>query len=105
MMANSLHFDFDDQLIERDLQTDSLSPEEAIKVWQDFAARFPQLLTPQLRLGDLHLERGDASAAARAYQSVLGAQQDTLRANQVREQARRRLQELETLQSSEAGRR
>lgn len=105
MMTNSLHFDFDDQMLERDLQADSLSAEEAIQVWQDFAARFPQLLTPQLRLGDLYLERGDATAAARAYQSVLYTTQDTHRANQVREQARGSLQELETLQSAGAGRR
>ena len=93
-VTNSLHFDFDDQMLERDLEADSLSPEDAIALWQDFAARYPQLLTPQLRLGDLYLEKGDTAAAARAYQRALGAPQDTPRAGQVREQARRKLQGL-----------
>ncbi|HEY3256109.1 MAG TPA: O-antigen ligase family protein [Polyangiaceae bacterium] len=95
-VTNSLHFDFDDQMLERDLEADSLSPDDAIALWQDFAARYPQLLTPQLRLGDLYLERGDVAAATRAYQRVLDAPQDTPRAGQVREQARRQLRALES---------
>jgi O-antigen ligase len=94
-VTNSLHFDFDDQMLERDLEADLLSAEDAIALWQNFAARYPQLLTPQLRLGDLFLERGDVAAATRAYQRVLGASQDTPRAGQVREQARRKLRALE----------
>ncbi|MEO6598551.1 MAG: O-antigen ligase family protein [Polyangiaceae bacterium] len=93
-VTNSLHFDFDDQMLERDLEAGVLSPEDAIALWQNFAARYPQLLTPQLRLGDLYLERGSVAAATRAYQRVLGAPQDALRANQVREQARRKLRAL-----------
>lgn len=93
-VTNSLHFDFDDQMLERDLEADLLSPEDAIALWQDFAARYPQLLTPQLRLGDLYLERGDVAAATRAYQRVLDAPQDTPRAGQVREQARLKLRAL-----------
>ena len=104
-MTNALHFDLDDQMLQRDLQADSLSPEEAIALWQDFAARYPQLLTPQLRLGDLYLERGDLAAATRAYQRVLAAPQDTPRAAEVRERARRSLQTLETQRSSETERR
>jgi len=94
-VTNSLHFDFDDQMLERDIEADLLSPEGAIALWQRFAARYPQLLTPQLRLGDLYLERGDGAAATRAYQRVLGAPQDTSRAGQVREQARRKLRALD----------
>lgn len=94
-LTNSLHFDFDDQMLERDIQADFLSPDDAIALWQDFATRYPQLLTPQLRLGDLYLEKGDVAAATRAYQRVLGAAQDTPRAGQVREQARRQLRALE----------
>ena len=97
-VTNSLHFDFDDQMLERDLEADLLSPGPAITLWQDFAARYPQLLTPQLRLGDLYLERGDVAAATRAYQRVLGAPQDTPRASQAREQARRQLRALEAEQ-------
>lgn len=97
-LTNSLHFDFDDQMLERDLKADLLSVEEAITLWQDFAARYPQLLTPQLRLGDLYLEKGDVAAASRAYQRVLGAPQDTPRASQVREQARRKLRALQAKQ-------
>lgn len=97
-VTNSLHFDFDDQMLERDLEADLLSPEDAIALWQAFAARYPQLLTPQLRLGDLYLERGDVAAATRAYQRALGAPQDTPRAGQVREQARRKLRALESEQ-------
>ena len=97
-VTNSLHFDFDDQMLERDLEADLLSPEPAITLWQDFATRYPQLLTPQLRLGDLYLERGDVAAATRAYQRVLGAPQDTPRASQAREQARRQLRALEAEQ-------
>lgn len=97
-VTNSLHFDFDDQMLERDLEADLLSPEPAIALWQGFAARYPQLLTPQLRLGDLYLERGDVAGASRAYQRVLGASQDTPRASQVREQARRKLRALEAEQ-------
>jgi len=96
-LTNSLHFDFDDQMLERDLEAELLSPERAIASWQGFAARYPQLLTPQLRLGDLYLERGDVAAASRAYQRVLGAAQDTPRAAQVREQARRKLRALESV--------
>jgi len=95
-VTNSLHFDFDDQMLEHDLEADLLSPEDAITLWQGFAARYPQLLTPQLRLGDLYVERGDVAAATRAYQRVLGAPQDTPRAGQVREQARRKLRALES---------
>jgi tetratricopeptide (TPR) repeat protein len=95
-VTNSLHFDFDDQMLERDIEADLLSPEDAIALWQDFAARYPRLLTPQLRLGDLYLEKGDIAAASRAYQRVLGARQDTPRAAQVREQARRKLRALES---------
>ncbi len=90
-VTNSLHFDFDDQMLERDIEADFLTPEDAIALWQNFAARYPQLLTPQLRLGDLYLEKGDIAAATRAYQRVLGAPQDTPRADQMREQARRKL--------------
>lgn len=97
-VTNSLHFDFDDQMLERDLEADLLSPEDAIALWQDLAARYPQLLTPQLRLGDLYLESGDVAAASRAYQRVLGAHQNTPRAGQVREQARRKLRALEAEQ-------
>lgn len=97
-VTNSLHFDFDDQMLQRDLEADLLSPEDAIALWQGFAARYPQLLTPQLRLGDLYRERGDVAAATRAYQRVLGASQDTPRAGQVREQARRKLRALESEQ-------
>lgn len=93
-LTNSLHFDFDDQMLERDLEAELLSSEQAIVLWQDFAARYPQLLTPQLRLGDLYLETGDLAAAARAYQRVLDAPQDTPRAGQVRDQARRKQQAL-----------
>lgn len=96
VVANSLHFDFDDQLLQRDLQADLLPPQEAIALWKDFAARYPVLLTPQLRLGDLYLKSGDAAAATRAYQRVLAVPQDTPRANQAREQARRGLRALET---------
>jgi len=95
-LTNALHFDLDDQMLQRDLQADLLPPDEAIGLWQDFAARYPQLLTPQLRLGDLYLERGDLAAATRAYESVMAAPQDTPRASQVREQARRSLQTLKT---------
>lgn len=95
-VTNSLHFDFDDQMLEHDLEAELLSPEDAIASWQNFAARYPQLLTPQLRLGDLYLERGEVAAASRAYQRVLGAQQDTPRAEKVREQARRQLRALES---------
>jgi len=94
--TNSLHFDFDDQMLERDLEADFLSTENAIALWQGFAARYPQLLTPQLRLGDLYVEKGDIPAATRAYQRVLDAPQDTPRASQVREQARRKLRALES---------
>ena len=97
-VTNSLHFDFDDQMLQRDLEADLLSAEDAIALWQDFAARYPQLLTPQLRLGDLYLERGDVAAATRAYQRVLDAPQDTPRAGQVREQARRKRLRLESEQ-------
>jgi hypothetical protein len=93
-VTNSLHFDFDDQMLERDLEADSLSTENAIALWQGFAARYPQLLTPQLRLGDLYLEQREVAAAASAYQRVLGAAQDTPRATQVREQAREKLRAL-----------
>jgi O-antigen ligase len=94
-VTNSLHFDFDDQMLERDIQADFLSPDEAIALWHDFATRYPQLLTPQLRLGDLYLEKGDVAAATRAYQRVLGAPQDTPRAGQMRDRARRQLRALE----------
>ena len=100
-MTNALHFDWDDQMLQRDLQAELLSPEQAIASWQDFAARYPQLLTPQLRLGDLYLEKGDLPAATQAYESVLAAPQDTPRASQVREQARRSLQTLKTQQPFE----
>ena len=100
-MTNALHFDLDDQMLQRDLQADLLSPEEAIALWTGFASRYPQLLTPQLRLGDLYRERGDVAAATRAYQSVIAAPQDTPRASQVREQARRSLQTLKTQQTSD----
>ena len=95
-MTNALHFDLDDQLLQRDLQADRLSADEAIALWQELAARYPQLVTPQLRLADLYLEKGDVAAASRAYESVLAAPQDTPRASQVREQARRSLRALET---------
>jgi O-antigen ligase len=94
-VTNSLHFDFDDQMLERDLEADSLSTEDAIALWQAFAARYPQLLTPQLRLGDLYLEKRDLAAASRAYLRVLVAPQDSARAGQVREQAQRKLQALQ----------
>jgi tetratricopeptide (TPR) repeat protein len=93
-VTNSLHFDFDDQMLERDIEADFLSLEDAIASWQNLAARYPQLLTPQLRLGDLYLEKGDVAAATRAYQRVLSAPQDTPRAGQVREQARGKLRAL-----------
>ncbi len=94
-VTNSLHFDFDDQMLQRDLEADFQAPEDAIASWRDFAARYPQLLTPQLRLGDLYLETSDVAAATRAYQRVLGAPQDTARASQLRDQARRKLRALE----------
>lgn len=95
-VTNSLHFDFDDQMLQSDIEADFLSPQDAIALWQGFAARFPQLLTPQLRLGDSYLEKGDIAAAARAYQRVLGAPQDSPRAGQAREEARRKLRALES---------
>jgi hypothetical protein len=97
-VTNSLHFDFDDQMLEHDLEAELLSPQDAITSWQNFAARYPQLLTPQLRLGDLYLEGGNVAAASRAYQRVLGAHQDTPRAEKVRVQARRKLRALESEQ-------
>ena len=92
--TNALHFDFDDQMLQRDIQADLVSPADAIALWQNFAARYPQLVTPQLRLGDLYVERGDIVAATHAYQRVLSAAQDTPRAGKVREQARRKLRAL-----------
>jgi len=104
-ITNSLHFDFEDQMLQRDLEAELLSPEQAIALWRDFAARYPQLLTPYLRLGDLYLEIGDTAAATRAYQRVLDTPQATPRAHQVQEQAGRSLQTLETVQTLEAERR
>lgn len=98
--ANALHFDFDDQMLQRDLQAESLPPQAAIRLWQDFAARYPMLLTPQLRLGDLYLQSGDVAAAARAYRNVLASPQDTPRAAHAREQARQGLQALEAEQKA-----
>jgi O-antigen ligase len=97
-VTNSLHFDFDDQMLERDLEANSLSPDDAIALWQELAARYPQLLTPHLRLGDLYLEKGDVAAATRAYQRALDAPQDSPRASQMREQAGRKLRTLEAEQ-------
>jgi hypothetical protein len=92
--AASLRFDFDDEIFRRDLKGRSLDRAAQITEWQELAARFPALVTPQLRLGALHLRGNDRSAAIAAYEAVLANQQATKRAEAARKQARGILQSL-----------
>ncbi|HEY8943445.1 MAG TPA: hypothetical protein VIM73_04245, partial [Polyangiaceae bacterium] len=76
------------------LQGRSLDRAAQINQWQELAARFPALFTPQLRLGALHLRGGDRAAAITAYEAVLANQQPTKRAAAARTQARGMLRSL-----------
>jgi O-antigen ligase len=92
--AASLRFDFDDEIFRRDLLGRSLDRAAQIRQWQELGARFPALVTPQLRLGALHLRGNDRAAAIAAYEAVLANQQPTKRAEAARTQARGILQSL-----------
>jgi tetratricopeptide (TPR) repeat protein len=92
--AASLRFDFDDEIFRRDLQARSLGREAAIQLWQDFSARFPALVTPQLRLGALYLQANDRAKAILAYEAVAANPQPTRRAEAARVQARSVLRSL-----------
>jgi len=92
--AASLRFDFDDEIFRRDLQSRSLDRGAAIRLWQEFAARYPALVTPYLRLGALYLRDNNRPAAIAAYRAVLHSQQPTARAEAARKEARRLLQSL-----------
>ncbi|HEY6079510.1 MAG TPA: O-antigen ligase family protein [Polyangiaceae bacterium] len=93
-VAASLRFDVDDEIFRRDLASRSLGRAAAITQWQDFSRRFPALVTPYLRLGALHLQANDRSAAIAAYEAVLANPQPTSRAQVARAQARGVLQSL-----------
>lgn len=93
-VAASLRFDFDDEIFRRDLQSRSLPRDAAIREWQAFSARFPALVTPQLRLGALYLRGGERDAALAAYETVVANPQPTPRAEAARTQARKLLQSL-----------
>jgi O-antigen ligase len=86
--AASLRFDFDDEIFRRDLQSRALDRPAAIRLWQDFAQRYPLLVTPYQRLGALHLQANDRSAAITAYEIVVANPQPTSRAEAARTQAR-----------------
>ena len=92
--AASLRFDFDDEVFRRDLQGRFLDRAAQISQWQEFGARFPALVTPQLRLGALYLRGNNRAAAIAAYETVLANQQATKRAEAARTQARGILQSL-----------
>lgn len=92
--AARLRFDFDDEVFRRDLQSRSLSRDAAIREWQTFAARYPALLTPRMRLGALYLRAGDRAAAIVAFEGVVASTQPTPRAEAARSQARKILQSL-----------
>lgn len=92
--ASLLRFDFDDEMFRRDLQSRSLSRAEAITLWQEFAERYPGLVTPYLRLGALHLQNNDRAAAINAYETVVANTQATRRAEAARVQARALLRSL-----------
>jgi O-antigen ligase len=93
-VAASLRFDFDDEIFRRDLQSRSLDRAAAIREWRELSARFPSLVTPQLRLGALYLRTNDREAAIDAYEAVVANPQDTKRAEAARVQARSLLQSL-----------
>ncbi len=92
--AASLRFDFDDEIFRRDLQGRSLEVAAALRQWQELAATFPALVTPQLRLGALHLRAGNRPAAIAAYEAVIENPQATPRAEAARTQARGMLKAL-----------
>jgi hypothetical protein len=87
-IAAALRFDFDDEILRRDLQARSLDRDAAIHLWQELATRFPALVTPYSRLGALHLQANDRAAAIAAYETVLANPQSTARAEAARRQAR-----------------
>ncbi len=93
--AASLRFDFDDEILRRDLQSRSLDPTAAIQLWREFSADFPALVTPHLRLGALSLQVNDRASAIAAYEAVLANPQPTERAEAAREQARSLLRSLD----------
>jgi tetratricopeptide (TPR) repeat protein len=90
----ALRFDFDDEVFRRDLQGRILDRDAQIAEWREFSARFPALVTPQLRLGVLYLRGNDRAAAIAAYEAVLANPQETARAEAARKQARAVLQSL-----------
>lgn len=92
--AASLRFDFDDEIFRRDLQSRSLDRPAAIQQWRAFAARYPALVTPYLRLGALHLQTNDRASAIAAYETVAANSQPTSRAEAARTQARNVLRTL-----------
>jgi tetratricopeptide (TPR) repeat protein len=92
--AASLRFDFDDEIFRRDLQTRSLNRAAAIEQWREFGARFPGLVTPNLRLGALYLQANERAAAITAYEALLANSQPTSRAEAARVQARSILRKL-----------
>jgi O-antigen ligase len=93
-VAASVRFDFDDEIFRRDLRSRSLGRAAAIAEWSELSRRFPALLTPQLRLGALHLQANDRASAIAAYEAVLANPQPTSRAATARAQARSILQSL-----------
>lgn len=92
--AASVRFDFDDEIFRRDLQSRSLDRAATIRQWQEFSARFPMLVSPQLRLGALYLQANDRAAAITAYETILANPQPTRRAEAARAQARSVLRSL-----------
>ncbi len=90
----SLRFDFDDEISRLDIRSRTLPRGEAIRQWREFSARFPQLVTPQLRLATLHLQVNDRASAIAAFETVLANPQPTKRAEAARAQARGMLQSL-----------
>jgi hypothetical protein len=93
-VASGLRFDFDDEILRRDLEARSLDRDAAISLWQQFSTRFPALIAPSLRLGALHLQANDRAAAVAAYARVLANPQPTARAEAARRQARAMLRSL-----------
>lgn len=92
--AASLRFDFDDEIFRRDLQSRSLDRPAAIQQWREFAARYPALVTPHLRLGALYLQANDRAAAIAAYETAAASSQPTSRAEAARTQAQNVLRSL-----------
>lgn len=92
--AAAVRFDLDDEIFRRDLLSRRLDRAAAIRQWQELSERYPLLITPQLRLGALHLRGNDREAAIAAYETAAANPQATKRGEAAREQARRVLRSL-----------